>query len=474
MMENSKPHKELTPSARGVGFLSALRERLLSLRSDEGGAIGMLCLAATLILFLVALITYDTGKVTRDKLDVQMAADTAAFSQAAVKARSMNMAVYSNIGKRTTVGIRNMYYFQYPMFASWYSGQCKRCCCGWFCGCWTACMNCAGNALVIVLEGIDYAFFVIGRFTGDKITRNLRALDSFQKDLRDYTSYWAHAEAILRGGTNKGNFVGTYPQPASSGAIGSAPKRGALPYQRYENFIFGPMESCLTPTAIANVSSAGTLLEWDRNFEVLKRQSLSRPFIARQGPREKVNRMYSAMGCAAGFLGADGAPSRPIFLTARSDNGTDHMARSNFIWTYVSDPALSRQLRENYNYLSNDYESSQMFTPKGGVWSMARGEIYFPPSAAPFNFGGFLHNHGIWMFHPGWTGKLRPFALPGERSPVKPSEMWDDAKRGMIQQGVLFGGDAQGIVEDTLYMRKVMRGFDGTIENRDVIDGLSK
>ena len=33
-----------------------------------------------------------------------------------------------------------------------------------------------------------------------------------------------------------------------------------------------------------NVSTAGTMLEWDRNFQVLKRQSLSRPFIARQGP----------------------------------------------------------------------------------------------------------------------------------------------------------------------------------------------
>jgi hypothetical protein len=481
MMETTIPHKEApmedaralpTPSGHS-GILASLRERLLMLGRDQGGAVGMLCLAATLMVFLVGLIIYDTGQVTRDKLDAQMAADTAAFSQAAVKARSMNMATFANIGKRTTVGIRNMYYFQYPMFASWYSGQCSRCCCGFWCGCWTACMNCIGNALVIALEGIDYIFFVIGRFTGDKITKNLQALDDFQKDIRDYTAYWGQAEAILRGGTNKGNFIGTFPKPGSSGNLDREPKRGSLPYQRATGF-FAPMESCLTPTAVFNVSTAGTMLEWDRNFQVLKRQSLSRPFIARQGPREKVNRMYSAMGCAAGFLGKDATPSSPIFLSAPSESGEDHMARSNFVWSYVSDPALSRELRENYNYMTRDYNDSQLFTPKGGVWTMARGEVYFPPSAAPFNFGGFAHDHGIWMFHPGWTGKLRPFSLPGERSPVQPSDMWEEAKTGMLQQGIIFGSDASAIIQDQLYMRKVMKGLDGTIDNRDVIDGLAK
>jgi hypothetical protein len=52
--------------------------------------------------------------------------------------------------------------------------------------------------------------------------------------------------------------------------------------------------------------------------------------------------------------------------------------------------------------------------------------------------------------------------------------MWDEAKTGMLQQGILFGSDASGIIQDQLYMRKVMKGLDGTIDNRDVIDGLAK
>jgi hypothetical protein len=76
---------------------------------DEGGAILILALVAMMILMLLAMTLYDAGGAARDKAEVQASADTAAYSQAAVKARSMNMLAYSNISKRSIWGVHSLY-----------------------------------------------------------------------------------------------------------------------------------------------------------------------------------------------------------------------------------------------------------------------------------------------------------------------------------------------------------------------------
>lgn len=464
-----EPMTHRTPQPHGGGLQGFITRWLARLHRDEGGAVAVMCLAATLIVFMVGLIVYDTGKITRSKLDAQMAADTAAYSQAAVKARSMNMAAFSNVGKRTVVGIRNMYYFQYPAYVSWVSGQCSRCCCGWFCGCWGACFNCFGNIPVLLAELPDWIAFAFSRNLGnDSITKHLSALDTFQSNLATFTPYWAYAEAIIRGGTNKGNFIGTYPQPNNA-------TYGRLPYSRADDNVHSTsMEACLTPTGFLNITTPGTALELERDFQVLKRQSTSRPLVASQGPRERVNIALAYLGCAAMMFGSDRKVGRPMFLTAPGEGSASLLSKSNFIWAYHSDPSLNRELRENYNFLSQDYSTNVSFTPQGGVWSMARSEVHFPPSAAPPSIGRTLDDHGYWMFHPGWTGKLRPFSLVNERSPVSPSDMWRDAKKGIMVQGTLLGSQPGLLLQDTLYMQKVMRGFDGTIDGKDVIDGIPK
>ena len=115
-----------------------LRHRLGRMHRDEGGAIVVLAFAGCLFLFLVGLTLYDAGFMARDKVDVQNAADTAAYSQAAVKARAMNMVSFANVGKRTIVGIGSMYFWQQLFYFIWWVGECSECCC-WPCGCWDAC-----------------------------------------------------------------------------------------------------------------------------------------------------------------------------------------------------------------------------------------------------------------------------------------------------------------------------------------------
>ncbi len=91
-----------------------LKKRVLKqiqrLDRDEDGAILLAALAATMILFLLALTMYDAGNVTREKIKLQTATDAAAYSQAAIKARTMNANAYVNVTKRSIVGLHLTYY----------------------------------------------------------------------------------------------------------------------------------------------------------------------------------------------------------------------------------------------------------------------------------------------------------------------------------------------------------------------------
>lgn len=77
---------------------------------DEGGAILLACLAGCLIVFMVSLTMYDAGNITREKIKLQTATDSAAYSQAAVKARTMNANAYVNVTKRSIMGIQLTYF----------------------------------------------------------------------------------------------------------------------------------------------------------------------------------------------------------------------------------------------------------------------------------------------------------------------------------------------------------------------------
>lgn len=110
-----RPHK-LTPC-----------ERLSALHHEESGAIMMAALAGTLILFMISMALYDAGNVARTKIQVQTAADTAAYSQAAVKARTMNANAYVNVTKRSIVGMAEVYHASYSMFFSYVSANARAC-----------------------------------------------------------------------------------------------------------------------------------------------------------------------------------------------------------------------------------------------------------------------------------------------------------------------------------------------------------
>lgn len=91
----------MQPPRTNHGLLQGLHQRLTAFHSNQSGAVALLCLAALLVLFMVGLTLWDAGEGARNKISAQMGADTAAYSQASVRARSMNMIAFANIGKRT-------------------------------------------------------------------------------------------------------------------------------------------------------------------------------------------------------------------------------------------------------------------------------------------------------------------------------------------------------------------------------------
>jgi len=169
---------------------------------------------------------------------------------------------------------------------------------------------------------------------------------------------------------------------------------------------------------------------------------------------------------------------------------------SYMLYSYQHVPKLGRQWRDSYEFLSDpryDYtRANTTLMPETGVFGMARSEFYFPPPNQPsmFNRGA----HEMWMFHPGWMGKLRPVMLPYESTNIA-SQSWKIEMDEMVQEALptgamlamgLFGiggvdsFDGGGFLNDQNYLRmnvaRDMVGF-GTFSGGDphhYLDGTAK
>jgi hypothetical protein len=485
-----------------------------------------MAMASCLILILVALVVYDTGKVARDKVDAQMAADTAAYSQASVKARSMNMVAFANVGKRSVVGLHNLYWAMMGTYTIWWESQCSRCCCGIFCGCLTECLNCAGNAPVVALETIlDWREFqglpvapmdpnsfpalsaVSPGLSGNDYADQVEQLNDFQKYLRDMTPWWGWAEALIRGARNGSHLTSSFPPLDSTASTianwiqqalsfqgislsNATGRRDALPVQDQNDSgnlslesVRARMEGCLAPNGF-NISTPGSALEFVANFQHHRNRSASRPIIASQGPREVagLGLVQVPVNCwAMATIGA--AINHPLsdnmapFVYSNSMDGSaeDLMARSNIVISYIHSPENLTLLRQNYAFTSKDYETTNVLLAGGtGSFAMSRSEIVFPSANRPFQL--LPNSNGVWLWHPGWTAKLRPVAFPGEFQTLGfgTNEMFHDMTGMMVTgaflvNGVFGGFDFAAAAKDYLYFEKATRGMDAA-----ALNGLAK
>lgn len=94
------------------------RVSLRKMEEDDSGAILLAALAGCLILFMLSLVLYDAGNASREKVRLQTATDSAAYSQAAIKARTLNTNAYTNVAKRSILGLQVTYHTSFSLFFS--------------------------------------------------------------------------------------------------------------------------------------------------------------------------------------------------------------------------------------------------------------------------------------------------------------------------------------------------------------------
>lgn len=237
---------------------------------DEDGAVLVVCLAGILIILLLALMTYDAGLATKDKTKVQAAADFSALSQASVKARSMNMMVYSNITKRSIWAAHSLYPAHIAAYRDLLVNNLLPHRCDFVSGQWQQpedrvdmqgsvadpddiedfdrCDRALANLTQYEAEtqgsgsfanfsGVDYSGSDPGAL--DAIVpdeeslslryyaRDLHALDNYQRFIVGATPWWAWVEKLLTGIRNGATLTASYPGPPISG-MSSVPNFGSF------------------------------------------------------------------------------------------------------------------------------------------------------------------------------------------------------------------------------------------------------
>jgi hypothetical protein len=400
------------PDDNMSGRWARSRRQLLAADSDEEGAVLLMCLAAILILLLMGWLVMDGIFLTHDKAEIQASADSAAFSQASVKARSMNMMAFSNIGKRTIFGTHAVYESMFEAYAEWVE-QLER-------ECEIDPDNCdrelyeRNDELLQREFNNDYMTYLSnqGYYLGD-----LRALDYYQMYLRAITPWWGWNEAVLRAQRNGATLATSFPPPRgvprnshaslinpvvaqAGGSVGwnVVTQIDRLPVDRDEEFWEDVIDGDL---------ALGSTWEWEHQMNVELHRERSERGARRSEVIENGATHLMTHGLRNTFLalGTYGSPWRIDDFDTQADW---MFATSNLVLTYHNQPAYFDALRDNYAIPGEDYVEAddqgldaRLYRP-GGYWGMARSEISFQADQAP----------DLWL--PAWTARMRPVALPRE------------------------------------------------------------
>ncbi|MEZ4461234.1 MAG: Tad domain-containing protein [bacterium] len=455
-------------------LLARLKGRMTAFDGNESGAVMLLLMASFLVLFMLALTLYDTGKAAGDKMEVQIAADSAAFSHAVIKSRTMNMISYANIIKRM--------YFSYSvtyinglaamlLVTAAHISQCAK---------WIprikSCLELVENALLIIAETIE-AFFDIPNLAligggSSRPANELAALELYQQYMFKMTPWWAWVEGVTRSMNNGAMASASWPPPGSSiesvksfvssaagwsdfalgtNIIGSLPgftnNVDTLPVTRRDrqkewttsampfNFSFG--NSYVT-------AAADYCLEWTGSMEFLVNtiqtvrsdikdyEWWTPTFIFLQA-------LGGSLGCFLTNWAWRGNPIRGSHLdwninhsNLKSENDW-LQGTSNVVFAYRPQSGRNSATgqRQKFEYTKAEPGGAAASSLVEGYFGVSKSEIVYKPSLGTGS-GGFLGNianaigslpllgsrMGLQpepdMWSPRWTARLRPLTLPGE------------------------------------------------------------
>jgi hypothetical protein len=505
-------------------FVDKIIQRFRGMHEDQGGAMALMCLAACLILFMISLVLYDTGKATREKIQVQTSSDIAAYSHAAIKARTMNMIAMSNVAKRSIMSIYMVYTAAWAAYLVWWGGRCSSC------SIWNpgACWDCISNLPLVLAEGATDAFKLAGlpaspvQFSfgsANKYNAELKQLTTYQEYMATITPWWAYMESMVGGVRNGASAVSSFPQPPGvvSGGLNIVNDilsilqsfgigGGSLYAQTGHRGDYVPSKPVgnlldfLTPSLCIDASPIGIVADPAFAVEVAiytqKQRSRSQLGAKNHNPNAYWVEGIAQCGILLGhvqlglpilsgpFKKADTNPYRystdvqssrvPPRPSPNSAGEADWAkTNSNLMFTYKAQPNNMGVDREKYNFIRKDYDTSLMTKPSG-YWTMSRGEYYYRGPKILFDTVTFKSNV-ISHWHAGWTARLRPVALndaewnaygSGKRFTLN-AAFHDTAPYLGLQMllGLISGGTLSSSIKDFVFLEKTSRNMDNKSHN---------
>lgn len=453
-----------------------IRQRLSHFDKNQSGAVMLLLLAAFLILFMLAMTLFDTGRAAQDKMDVQIAADASAFSHSVVKSRSMNMISYANIIKRmffsyavTYVnGLTALVAVSAAHGVACYKLRLK------------SCKELVENVMIILTEVVE-AFFslkglgLIPGMSGDsRVVNELIALERYQQYMFAVTPWWAWVENITRSMDNGAMVTASWPPPGSGiEQVKSVVTRGVGTVDwALGSEIMDMLPSHTVDIDVLPVTRRDRQTDWADSIGPF-RFTLGNNYALSAGEYclAWVGSMEQLIVSIQTFLG----PSRKLewfnitFVFLQALGGSVGCLLTNFAWrsaaqgahldwklnsgeftndnawlkatsslTYAYKPRAGRTDNESgrskLRYMGDKYEynRSGLTREVDGTFGVARSELVYKrpfgtgsdnPLGSVFNLVGELPLLGDRlglqsepdMWSPRWTARNRPVALPGEK-----------------------------------------------------------
>lgn len=431
---------------------------------DDSGAILLLGLAGILILMMLAWVLYDTGQMARDKMDVQTAADTAAYSQAAVKARAMNNIAYANVAKRSVVGIHSQYWALWQAYHAWYDQNCKS----------SDSEFCLREREIYEAER-DGDFRIFEHHNSKKyFLQDVIAIDSYQRYTHALAPWWGWAEMVHRSARNGATMAASFPAP-TGGARGNAiissianqviNAVGWAPTVRYTGHNAGLPVQRADYTYMSDHAMDPSRAWYALEFEVNKRVHRNASEGMAANP-SVVNNSFAFMAEAVMRYSKNvfGNYGRPWTLYTTENPALWTTRTSNLVMTYRHHKEIFEEMRDKYDYMVLDYElrDEEKFR-SSGYWGMARGEISFE--------GGF-RAPDLW--HPRWTARLRPVALPGEfqLAGIQMSSIYHDLLPYLAMSAIIINGNQRAVadaMDDLIFMERASRAM-----GHSTVEGITK
>ncbi len=478
---------------------SNTRRHLQAFHQGQRGAILLLVLAGLMVLVICSLMMFDAGRSAHDKIRLQNATDSAAYSQSVVKARSMNMITYANTAKRMFYSYSFVYwagFFNLLFSTGRYSRRCR-----WYRP--YPCYRALIGGLQAIGEVINMLINTIPTLTG-RASSEITTLDTFQKYLQGITPWWGYAENLFRGVGNGATITASWPPPPLSGTvadpvntvmgvvdqidgmIGFGIPAGTnatdrLPVQRRES-ASSHVQYCLE--YMGSLDQIIVAIDHIRNSDGGTWTPLG---ISSDGGRGGVNpsrnfwgQMINPLNCliTSLFFGHDVLDWRVDdggFMPSSLDDN-DWAQRTSVITLAYQARDHSGRREAQFREILNDYDETVLYQTDGN-WSLARSEIVFADTLSTHALGSLPGIGRVaggmtsilsdmlagpvvalrgppHMWSPRWTPRLRPVTRPGET--LQGNAGLGDIVRDTMPL-ILITGAVAAIVEDDLSAQNALR-----------------